>query len=85
MDKIERMKLFLKAKLPIVDEPDLDVVIAAAVALAKYYGQLAMKEDVTDEQFQSACSLVVAAFDGDTIHHLEECIQGFKEEVFNDL
>lgn len=82
MDKIERMKLFLKATLPIVDDPDLDVVIAASVVMARYFGQLAEKEDVTDKQFQSACSLVVAAFDGDTIHHLEECIEGFKEEVF---
>lgn len=82
MDKIERMKLFLKATLPIVDDPDLDVVIAASVALARYYGQLALKEDVTDKQFEGACALVVAAFDGDTIHHLEECIEGFKREVF---
>lgn len=82
MDKIERMKLFLKATLPIVDEPDLDIVIDASVVLAKYFGQLAMKKDVTDQQFQSACSLVVAAFDANTIHHLEECIEGFKEEVF---
>lgn len=82
MDKMERLKLFLKATLPIVEEPDLDVVIAASVALARYYQQLAMKDDVTDQQFQSACSLVVAAFDKNSIHHLEECIEGFKEEVF---
>lgn len=82
MDKIERMKLFLKATLPIVEEPDLDMVIAASIALARYYQQLAMKEDVTDQQFQSACSLVVAAFDANRIQHLEECIKGFKEEVF---
>ena len=57
-------------------------MIAASLVLAKYYGELAEKEDVTDDQFQGACSLVVAAFDGNTISHLEDCIEGFKEEVF---
>ena len=82
MDKFERMKTFLKATLPIVDDPDLDTVIAASLVLAKYYGKLADKEDVTNDQFQGACALVVAGFNGNTISHLEECIEGFKEEVF---
>ena len=82
MGNMERLKSFLKATLPIVEDPELEVVIDAAIVLAMYYGKLSKKDVVTDEQFQSACAMIVAGFDHDSIHHLEECIKEFKEEVF---
>lgn len=82
MDKMEKMKTFLKAVLPIVDGVDLDAVIGSSVVLAYYYGKLAEKNDVTTVEFKNACSLVVSSFNGNNIHYLEECIQDFKEEVF---
>lgn len=83
MDKVDKLKTFLKATLPIVEEPDMDVVIGASLALAAYYVNLSKKEEVTDEQFLNACALIVAGFNGDTIHYLEECIEDFKEEVWS--
>lgn len=82
MDNMEKLRTFLKPVLPIVDDVDLDVVIVSSVVFAYYYGELAEKDDVTDDEFKFACSLIVTAFNGDTIHYLEECIQEFKEEVF---
>lgn len=82
MELIKKMKTFLKAVLPIADGVDLDAVLAASAILAKYYGKLAEKDDVTEEDFKIACSLIVSGFNGDSIQYLEECVKEFKEEVF---
>ena len=82
MNNIEKLRTFLKAVLPIVDGVDLDAVIGSSTVFAHYYRKLAEKDDVTDDDFKIACSLIVIAFDGDTIQYLEECIQELKEKVF---
>lgn len=79
----DQMLTYLKATLPIAKEgPDLDVIINSALVLALYYNRITERKDLSDEQIKNACAMVVSAFDGNTIHYLEETIEDFKEEVF---
>lgn len=78
----EQMLTYLKATLPLTKDPDIVTVINAALILAIYYDHIIHRKDLSNDEIKNAISIVVSAFDRETVHYLEETIEDFKEEVF---